>query len=85
MRVKPEDLDAFVRSMKPGESFVYHVGYLPADRMSVKFVPLTAAEREVDVIARIAWAFYEQRKVTLVQRRLGTRKFSYEMQRLSDS
>lgn len=82
--VRPEDLDTFVRSAKRGESFVYHVGLLAADRMDFKFAKaITPSERIVDTIASIAWSLYEQRKVTLVQRQIGPETFQYEMQRLA--
>lgn len=64
------EFQAWVMGAPPGDSVIYHTGYLPWDRRN----PIN---RRVAEAANAAWWAYEQRLVALVQRRLGDLKFEY--------
>lgn len=63
-----------ILGMRPGESVVYHEGYLVRDRGEPK--KRTDAQQAVHDTATIAMRLYEQGSVNLVQRRRG--EFWYE-------
>lgn len=83
-QAEKDAIDHFILHAKPGDKFVYHVGFLAADRMDFKeLVPVMASQFITNVVAEIAWRLYRKGVVALVQRRLGDGRYSYEMQRLA--
>ena len=68
----PAELNAWASSARRGERIVYHTGDI-AYEADVEWRKPTDAEREyaaaVAALQQAAWALYEKRRVTLVQRR----------------
>lgn len=64
------DAVAEMKSLKRGEQYVYHEGFLWVDRGAGVHNSVSEDERDtIDKIAKAAWKLYEQEKITLVQRR----------------
>lgn len=62
----------------PGESIVYHRGYIAYDRGEpTKKLPRTPEQVAVNETAKVAWSLYERGRVLLTQRRLGANDYEY--------
>lgn len=67
---------------RPGERFVYHVGHLAVDRVTLitdasgrtTYLPI----EPVNALANMAWEAAREGTVTLVQRKVGTGAWAYE-------
>lgn len=59
---------------KPGDAFVYHIGYLPVDRHArFDWHP----GKKVDVLAKIVYGHYMMGRCLLVQKRVDEGIFEY--------
>lgn len=75
----PAQFTANLRRIKPGESFVYHVGLLMYERcQSVNY----NGWRAIDELGKAAWEAHEQRKASLTQRRIEDGVCAYIATRL---
>ena len=76
-RVTDVDLCAWIAQAEPGDVLEYHRGTLAIDRLPVMSKLPRAECARIDVLADRAFAAAEHGLVHLVQRRLGTDRFSY--------
>lgn len=69
-----EAVEARLKSLRRGERFAYHVGFLAKDRQF---------SYELNVTARLVWEAYEKGRVTLFQQRANDNAgFVYYLARL---
>lgn len=76
----PEQIYEFLESALPGDTLVYHTGYLARDRADMLTgKPKTHEQRHVDTIAEMAWSGMTGGKVFLVQSRVDRDRYEYKM------
>ena len=72
-----DDFCAWLGSAMPGESFEYHRGFLAIDREPAEDQRRTPEHVRIDRLAGCVLDYAGHGMVTLVQRRLGSNRFSY--------
>ena len=64
---------AWLETSHPGDSVIYHSGYLAKDRQRIPGQELPACSH----LGALAWDWYEAREVCLTQRKLADGAFEY--------
>jgi len=60
--------DRLINEAEPGHVFVYHIGFLPKDR---------ERSNQIAALAGLVWRKQLERRVQLIQRRLGEESYEY--------
>ena len=75
--IDSDQLAAWIATSNPGESIVYHNGFLSRDRQRILNDAEGAVIDKIRRVAEMAWMFAGIGQVSLVQRRIGELMYDY--------